>query len=346
MLPARTARLLQCLCLLHADVGGAFQNANLAYPAGRRKVLTTQRQFRTTDARLQQGSSRDARQWLWPQPEGNDDESAVQSPNTQQLFRHRFVVAKDFCIRMPLDAASLLRSCTMDSHLSTCIELQLEAFRPINKVQWSPDATRMLRMPNAGGSSLASEALAFEMLARAFGASLERTELELKYRQGSQLTDFAIEVFGGYPLGVSVTRAYVWHQPRTYTRGDGKMLPAGLEIADARRLLIKKLSASAQLPLPPHLPLPPLPPLPPWLPLPPLPHLALAWPAHACLRPVLTAPPCVRAVQSTRRAAMCKTTRGASSCSSCSPSLMATRHCSSASTPNCRPSCVRIRCCS
>ena len=120
-----------------------------------------------------------------------------------------------------------------------------EAFRPINKVQWSPDATRMLRMPNAGGSSLASEALAFEMLARAFGASLERTELELKYRQGSQLTDFAIEVFGGYPLGVSVTRAYVWHQPRTYTRGDGKMLPAGLEIADARRLLIKKLSASA-----------------------------------------------------------------------------------------------------
>ena len=244
MRPILTARLLQGLCLLHADVGGAFQNANLAYLAGRRKVLTTQRQFRTTDARLQ-GSSRDARQWLWPQPEGNDDESAVQSPNTQQLFRHRFVVAKDFCIRMPLDAASLLRSCTMDSHLSTCIELQLEAFRPINKVQWSPDATRMLRMPNAGGSSLASEALAFEMLARAFGASLERTELELKYRQGSQLTDFAIEVFGGYHLGVSVTRAYVWHQPRTYTRGDGKMLPAGLEIADARRLLIKKLSASA-----------------------------------------------------------------------------------------------------
>ena len=36
-----------------------------------------------------------------------------------------------------------------------------EAFRPINKAQWSPDATRVLRMPNAGGSSLASEALAF-----------------------------------------------------------------------------------------------------------------------------------------------------------------------------------------
>jgi hypothetical protein len=33
-----------------------------------------------------------------------------------------------------------------------------EAFRSINKVQWSSDATRM---PNAGGSSLASEALVF-----------------------------------------------------------------------------------------------------------------------------------------------------------------------------------------
>jgi hypothetical protein len=40
-------------------------------------------------------------------------------------------------------------------------------------VRWSPDAARMLEMPNAGGSSLVSEALAFEVLARAFGASLE-----------------------------------------------------------------------------------------------------------------------------------------------------------------------------
>ena len=47
----------------------------------------------------------------------------------------------------------------------------------------------MLGLPNAGGSSLCSEALSFEMLARAFGARLEMTEMELRYTPGSQITD-------------------------------------------------------------------------------------------------------------------------------------------------------------
>ena len=168
----------------------------------------------------------------WP-PEQAEEEEAP--PNAQELFRHRFVVAPDFCIRTPLDAGAMLRSCTMHSHLSTCIDLQLEAFRPLTRVQWSPDARRMLKLPNAGGSSLVSEALAFELLARVFGVSLEKTELELAYRQGSRMTDFAITIFGGYPLGVSVTRAYKW-------RG-GLADPSGLNVAEARRLIIKKLAA-------------------------------------------------------------------------------------------------------
>jgi len=233
------------LFLVNARVCGAynFNPARLAR-VQRRGIITTQRQRRLGKARLG-GGIRDADQWLAP----DEDEQLLtqqQTQNTQQqtLFRHRFVVSKDFCIRMPLDACSLLRSCTMHSHLSTCMELQLEAFRPMSKVQWSPDASRMLRLPNAGGSSLVSEALAFELLARAFGASLEMTELELRYRQGSQMTDFAINVFGGYPLGVSVTRAYKWHRRNApYRRGSPKQLPAGLDRSEAQRLLIKKLSA-------------------------------------------------------------------------------------------------------
>ena len=153
----------------------------------------------------------------------------------QALFRHRFLVSSDLCIRLPIEAATLLRAFVVHSHLAGVVHLQLESFRPISKVNLCPDAKRMASMPNAGGSSLLSEVLAFELLARAFGASLERTETELDYAPGSKLTDFAITIFGGYPLGVSVTRAYKW-------RG-GHADPSGLDVYDARRLLIKKLAA-------------------------------------------------------------------------------------------------------
>ena len=59
---------------------------------------------------------------------------------------------------------------------------------------------RMLSLPNAGGSSIASEALALEVLERAFGARLVMTESELLYRAGSKMTDFAVP-----PRGPHVT---------------------------------------------------------------------------------------------------------------------------------------------
>ena len=101
----------------------------------------------------------------------------------QELFRHRFIVHHDLCIRLPLEASTLLRAFVAHSHLCGVIPLQLEAFRPLSKVRWSPDAERMRTLPNAGGSSLVSEVLAFELLARAFGASLERTELEVRAKE-------------------------------------------------------------------------------------------------------------------------------------------------------------------
>lgn len=69
------------------------------------------------------------------------------------------------------------------------------------------DAQRLLGEENAGGSSRISEAMSCEVLARAFGAVLLKTELELVYWPANgPITDFAIEVEGTC-LGVSVTRA-------------------------------------------------------------------------------------------------------------------------------------------
>ena len=163
------------------------------------------------------------------------EEEQSSAAGEQSLFRHRFLVSSDLCIRLPNEAATLMRAFVVHSHLAGVIHLQCEAFRPIGKVRWSPDTERMLSLPNAGGSSIVSEALAFELLARAFGASLERTELELLYKRGSKMTDFAILLFGGYPLGVSVTRAYKWRK--------GLEDPSGLDVVDVRRLLVKKLNA-------------------------------------------------------------------------------------------------------
>lgn len=152
----------------------------------------------------------------------------------QQLFRYSFLVCSDMCIRLPNEASTLLRAFVVHTHLTGVIHLQLDAFCSPSKVNWSPDAARMLALPNAGGSSLLSEALALELLARAFGASLERTEMELAYEEGSKMTDFAVTLFGGYQLGVSVTRAYKW-------RG-GQQEPYGLGVHEAKQLLVKKLN--------------------------------------------------------------------------------------------------------
>jgi hypothetical protein len=206
-----------------------------------RQQQKQQSQLQQMHKQMHHRRAREKRRWQMQQ---------LAPPQPQQtLFRHRFVVSQDFCIRMPLDAPQLLQSLMTHDDLSGYIELQLEAFRPLSKVRWSPDSQRMLRLPNAGGSSIISEVLAFELLARTLGASLDKTELELEYAHASKMTDFAITVLGGYSLGVSVTRAYKWHGPKidpgTVAHSEwprcSRHEPAGLHAEEARRLLIKKL---------------------------------------------------------------------------------------------------------
>ena len=60
---------------------------------------------------------------------------------------------------------------------------------------------------NAGGNSVFSEALSFEVMKRLFSAELLKTEMEIDYCPGSKKTDYLVKIHGK-KYGVSVTRAF------------------------------------------------------------------------------------------------------------------------------------------
>eukprot|EP00339_Tiarina_fusa_P023920 CAMPEP_0117014392 /NCGR_PEP_ID=MMETSP0472-20121206/11680_1 /TAXON_ID=693140 ORGANISM="Tiarina fusus, Strain LIS" /NCGR_SAMPLE_ID=MMETSP0472 /ASSEMBLY_ACC=CAM_ASM_000603 /LENGTH=176 /DNA_ID=CAMNT_0004717931 /DNA_START=1611 /DNA_END=2141 /DNA_ORIENTATION=- len=91
----------------------------------------------------------------------------------------------------------------------------------------SDGGNQILNLPNAGGNSLESEVLSFELLHECYGAALLKTEMEIEYfPEYSKKTDYSIHIVG-HDIGVSVTRAMKF----------GCQFTA----ADARHLLEKKL---------------------------------------------------------------------------------------------------------
>lgn len=95
----------------------------------------------------------------------------------------------------------------------------------------SAQGQKIKETPNAGGTSIISEILAYETLARHFQLYLSKTEMEIRYfPYGSKINDFSvIHPFSGLSLGVSVTRAFQFHGDKLFS------------ISDAFKLLEKKL---------------------------------------------------------------------------------------------------------
>jgi len=91
-------------------------------------------------------------------------------------------------------------------------------------------ARKVLCTPNAGGNSIWSETISFEVLSALCKAVLHRTEMEIEYMPGSKITDFSVKVFGK-DIGVSVTRAM------KFTKKEGDTFTED----DAFKLLSKKL---------------------------------------------------------------------------------------------------------
>lgn len=93
--------------------------------------------------------------------------------------------------------------------------------------QLTADGLTIWEAGNLGGSSLASEVLAFEVLQACEGASLDKTEGEIAYDDaGGKKTDLLV-IIDGLALGISVTRAFHWPPEDPYTLDEARDLLDG-----------------------------------------------------------------------------------------------------------------------
>jgi hypothetical protein len=109
------------------------------------------------------------------------------------------------CGEVRAELVSVSPSVKVDSLTFVTGELYSKAFL-------SPGGDTLFDTPNAGGSSTESEVMSFEVLHACEGASLLKTETEVKYAppqagQPNSITDLLVEI-AGQKVGVSVTRAY------------------------------------------------------------------------------------------------------------------------------------------
>jgi len=91
----------------------------------------------------------------------------------------------------------------------------------------SPGGQTLYDIPNAGGSSIESEIMSFEILHFCEGATLLKTETQIAYAPPDDsgpntITDLEVEI-GGKKVGVSVTRGY-FPKPMPFTVSDAKAL--------------------------------------------------------------------------------------------------------------------------
>ncbi|GAM20402.1 hypothetical protein SAMD00019534_035770 [Acytostelium subglobosum LB1] len=100
--------------------------------------------------------------------------------------------------------------------------------------QLSSGGRRILETPNAGGNSVWSEVLSYEVLHQVFGAELKNTETEIQYVPGSKITDYSV-MFDDHHIGVSVVRIINFFDLM------GKKYKAVFTPEYAKQLLYKKL---------------------------------------------------------------------------------------------------------
>lgn len=120
------------------------------------------------------------------------------------------------------DTARLLHAVEHEPSAAFCVVNTFHSRHRVERMRLSPGAERVLHLPNAGGNSLESEVLSFELLRQCYGAELCRSEMEIEYwPEHSKKTDYSV-LLGGVSVGVSVTRAMKFGA--RFTREDAHLL--------------------------------------------------------------------------------------------------------------------------
>ncbi|XP_065183387.1 AAC-rich mRNA clone AAC4 protein-like [Sycon ciliatum] len=137
-------------------------------------------------------------------------------------------INENFALRCPaLFHGRLIDQLQRDAPIADLMEAEFDAFRNVETMRLCAAAERMRSTPNAGGSSVISEVLSYELLKRYANAELDRTEMEVTYfPEGGSIVDYTCFV-QNCTVGVSVTRAMKFQGQYT--------------VDDAERLLVKKL---------------------------------------------------------------------------------------------------------
>ncbi|CAH1773776.1 unnamed protein product [Owenia fusiformis] len=153
------------------------------------------------------------------------------TPKTGQKTKSvNIYIGENFSVR--LNEYFKLIKCINDNKEGGLIQYEYDPFRRVRNMKLSEHAQKLQDVPNAGGSSVISEVMSYEVLKRCFGAKLLKTEMEVSYfPEGGSITDYVCEMFSTR-LGVSVTRAMKYRGEYTDE--------------DAEKLLVKKLTGVIQ----------------------------------------------------------------------------------------------------
>ena len=143
------------------------------------------------------------------------------------LKEHELINYTDFKMKMPKNMKNTFQKILQTWELSGYLEIAVHMASTFQNWNIHKDTEKILSTPNAGGSSVISEAVSFELLNRLFGAELLATEMEIVYNfDNTKKTDILCEI-EGISIAISVTRAMKYNE---------------FTIEMAIRLLEKKLS--------------------------------------------------------------------------------------------------------
>lgn len=158
--------------------------------------------------------------------ENNISNNEITRKNKEFALVSQVYIGENFVVRM--GNVFRLRKGLVSPRKGDVFVTELDQLAMFTSMKLSTGSRRMALAPNAGGSSIYSEVLSFEMLHKCFNAALDKTEMEIEYfPYGGALTDYTCRIFG-LTIGVSVTRAMKYR---------GKFT-----VQDAKVLLFKKLT--------------------------------------------------------------------------------------------------------